>query len=469
MNHLKEAFHRWAGEACIDIAGLPASGSERRYWRLKGRSETAIAAYHPVPEEINAFLLFSQHFRQIGLNVPEIYFADTRRHLYLMEDLGDVSLFSLLVGRPGSGVDDETVSYLKMALDELIKFQVIGHKGIDYSASYPCQAFDRQSVAWDLNYFKYNFLKLETPFNEQKLEDDFIRLTDFLMEAPGEYFMYRDFQSRNIMIRDGKLFFIDYQGGRKGQLHYDPASLLFQVRTDLPFELRDELLEHYLDNLNKVVPVERSEFLRYYDGFVLLRLLQVMGAYGFRGLIQKKNHFVASIPFAVKNIRWFLENRRLAVELPELMKGLGHIVDKQGRFKETTNDDSVLTISIGSFSYKHGMPEDPGGHGGGFVFDCRALPNPGREEHLRHYNGKDAIIAAYLEERDEVNRFLEHIFGIVSQSLTEYQQRGFNHLSVNFGCTGGQHRSVYCAERLSVMVRKEFPAVAVRLTHRELS
>jgi aminoglycoside/choline kinase family phosphotransferase len=469
VNRLKKSFKDWSGEPCTGISLLPASGSERTYWRMTGPSKNAIGVFHPIKEENRAFVEFTDHFIRLGLNVPEIYFYDGENTIYLIQDLGDTSLYSLLIERSGQEVGTELVSFLEKALEELVKFQVLGGKELNYAVCYPHQYFDRQSITWDLNYFKYNFLKLSAPFNEQSLEDDFNRLADFLLEARADYFMYRDFQSRNIMLHDNKLYFIDYQGGRKGPLQYDPISLLYQVKARLSPETRQKLLSFYLHKLSEQIPVDREEFLRYYDGFILLRLLQVLGAYGFRGLIQKKAHFISSIPYAMQNITWFLDNNSLPVELPELLRVLQE-VSRQERYNQLTGDPGDrLTVYITSFSYKNGLPEDFSGHGGGFVFDCRALPNPGREENLRMYNGRDPVIIDYLRQKSEVTGFLENVSKIIAQSVEEYMDRGFDRLSVNFGCTGGQHRSVYCSEWMASHIRNSYPLVNVVLDHRELN
>jgi hypothetical protein len=377
-------------------------------------------------------------------------------------------LFSLLEKRTGDAIPGHITDYYKRSLDELVKFQVLAKEGLDFSVCYPRDSFDRQSIAWDLNYFKYSFLKLEAVFNEQKLENDLQKLAGLLLEAPGDYFMYRDFQARNIMIYNGLPYFIDYQGGRKGPLQYDPVSLLFQVKADLPGELREELLSHYLSCLGDIMKFDKQNFLKYYEGFILLRLMQVMGAYGFRGLIQKRPHFITSIPYAMKSIRWFLENSKLPIDLPELFHCLEQLAYSDRFTFPSTHSSQRLVVEIRSFSYKMGIPEDYSGHGGGFVFDCRSLPNPGREESLREFTGRDKIIIDYFAEKEEVTGFIENVFSIVGQAVKNYTARKFDHLSVNFGCTGGQHRSVYCAETLSAHLKNNFPGITVSLVHREL-
>ena len=468
LKYLEKAFQQWAGQDILRSVPLPSSGSERKYWRLVGHSSTAIGVYHPVKEESHAFQEFTRHFLQSSLRVPEIYYIDPNRDIYLLQDLGDNTLFSLLQERKGDSIPASVIEYYKTSLDELVKFQVLAKEGLDFSVCHPRSSFDRQSIAWDLNYFKYNFLKLESTFNEQELEQDFQKLTDFLLEAHGDYFMYRDFQARNIMIHEGYPYFIDYQGGRRGPLQYDPVSLLFQVKADLPVKLREELLSHYLRCLGKVMNIDEENFLKYYEGFILLRLMQVLGAYGFRGLIQKKPHFIASLPYAMKTLRWFLGNNTLPIDLPELFNRLEQLAHADRYSLPLAENELGLTVAIQSFSYKHGIPEDYSGHGGGFVFDCRALPNPGREESLRDYTGLDRIIIDYLDEKKAVADFLDNVYHIVDQAVENYTGRKFNHLSVFFGCTGGQHRSVYSAEALARHLQNNFSGLSVSLVHREL-
>jgi aminoglycoside/choline kinase family phosphotransferase len=468
LKYLGKAFKNWSGEDPLSPVPLPSSGSERKYWRLTGDSASAIGVYHPVKEESRAFQKFTDHFLKLGLNVPEIYFIDPERDIYLLQDLGNTTLFSLLQERQRDLIPDHIIALYKTSLEKLIHFQVKAKEGLDFSVCYPRNAFDRQSIVWDLNYFKYNFLKLEASFNEQKLENDFQQLTDYLLEVPRDFFMYRDFQARNIMIYDETPYFIDYQGGRKGPLQYDPVSLLYQVKANLPFSLREELLYHYINCLQKETNIDKDHFLEYVDGFILLRLLQVLGAYGFRGLIQKRSHFISSLPFAVKNIQWFIENNKLPIALPELLQYLKEIAYSDHFSFSPENRDKGLAVSIKSFSYKNGVPEDLSGHGGGFVFDCRALPNPGRDERFRSYTGKDSIISEYFGNKSVVSSFIENVYSMVDQSVENYMERGFDHLSVNFGCTGGQHRSVFCAETLAEHLKNKFPDIFVTVVHREL-
>lgn len=448
------------------IDAIPPAGSDRRYYRLGYKEKTAIGAWNPIQEENSAFLYFTRHFKANGLNVPEIYAEDPENYVYLVEDLGNTSLFSLLENiSENSGFPAEIAKIYRESLKELIRFQVVAGKSLDYSFCYPHEAFDARSMKWDLNYFKYYFLKLHVPFHEGRLENDFDTLVDFLGRADSSFFMYRDFQSRNILIKDERLYFIDYQGGRKGPLQYDLASLLFQVKADLPFEFREEMLDYYLSELSVYIEIDKAVFKRQYYGFVLIRLLQVLGAYGFRGLIEKKPHFLSSIPFALKNLKWWLKNVNLNLELPELLPCLERLTNLEKYQLAESPSVKNLTIVLKSFSYKRGIPDDLGGNGGGFVFDCRALPNPGREERYRAFNGRDQAIIDYLKDDPQVISFLEETEKLVNQSVENYLERGFSSLSVNFGCTGGQHRSVYCAETLAARLKRKYQQVKLEVEH----
>jgi len=318
--NLKNLFTQTFTENVTGFVALPSSGSERRYFRIKSLNNNVIGAFNKDIKENIAFLTFTNHFEELSLNVPSLIAFELDQGIYLLQDLGDVNLFSLLFdGEKRLPVSDKVIGYYKQVLKALIRFQLEGGKNLDYSVCYPRQAFDRQSMQWDLNYFKYYFLKLkDIPFDEQKLENDFSSLIDYLLQAPSDYFMYRDFQARNVMIHKDVPWFIDYQGGRKGPLQYDLASLLFQAKADLPFELRNELLDFYLDELEKKIIVERKLFKDFYSGFVLIRTLQVLGAYGFRGYFQRKPHFIESVTYAMKNVKWLLGNLSIPIRLPEL-------------------------------------------------------------------------------------------------------------------------------------------------------
>jgi aminoglycoside/choline kinase family phosphotransferase len=428
-------------------------GSGRRIVRLADEKHSAIGVLHDVREENVAFLEFSRHFRRLNLPVPEIYTEDLAHGGYLEEDLGETTLFEFLAThRDGEDIAPEAVETYYKVIAVLPRFQIEGGRDLNYKVCYPRASFDRQSIAWDLNYFKYYFLRLAgIPFNEQALEDDFGRLTKVLLAADRDYFLYRDFQSRNVMLRDGQPFFVDYQGGRKGALQYDIASLLFDAKADLPPVLRQQLLDYYLDTLANFVPIARDEFMHYYYPYVYVRVMQALGAYGFRGFYERKTHFLQSVPYALKNLRWLLQHAELP-STPSLMQALRLIAGSeklQGIATETKN----LVVRIFSFSFHRGLPNDESGHGGGFVFDCRSLPNPGREERFKSLTGKDAPVIDYLNHHESVHEFLASVMALVDSSVANYEHRGFKNLMVSFGCTGGQHRSVYLAEQMAKHLR----------------
>jgi hypothetical protein len=371
------------------------------------------------------------------------------------------------------------VESYRRVLEILPRFQIEAGRDLNYKVCYPRASFDRQSINWDLNYFKYYFLRLAgIPFNEQALEQDFTRLTKFLLSADHDYFLYRDFQSRNIMLHDNKPFFVDYQGGRRGALQYDVASLLYDAKADLPPGLRQELLDHYLDNLRNYIPLTREAFMQHYHAFVYVRLMQAFGAYGFRGFYERKAHFLQSVPYALKNLRWLLHNVTLPIELPTLMDSFRGMLGSEKLLNldfetprgaaSTIASDAPLSVRIYSFSFhRGGVPKDEIGNGGGFVFDGRAIHNPGREERFKQLTGKDAPVIEFLDQQESAQQFLAHVRALVDASVNEYQRRGFKNLMVSFGCTGGQHRSVYLAEQLAKHLREK-NGVDVTVHHREL-
>jgi aminoglycoside/choline kinase family phosphotransferase len=431
--------------------------------------ETAVGAYGPDADENRTFIAYTRAFYAGGFPVPELYGHDEAAGVWLLEDLGDTTLFDALTvarQREGAEFPASMEAVYRRVLTELPRFQVEGGKVIDFGLAYPRAAFDKQSVRWDLNYFKYHFLKLaHIPFNEQRLEQDFGTLTWFLLQTDTDHFLYRDFQSRNIMLHEGEPYFIDYQGGRKGALQYDVASLLYDAKAAIPEPCRERLLEHYLGALSEHVSVDRSAFQEYYRGYVIIRVLQALGAYGYRGFYERKPRFLQSVPFAARNLRSILD-RGLPVELPELRVVLERIVDRYAATEED-GEEAGLTVRISSFSYKRGYPEDTGGHGGGFVFDCRGLPNPGRQLEFSDQSGLDRSVIQFLDGRDEAHMFWRDVRQMVERQVEEYLRRGFTSLAVSFGCTGGQHRSVYMTERLARHLEDVFPQVNVRIAHRE--
>jgi aminoglycoside/choline kinase family phosphotransferase len=421
-----------------------------------------------VREENAAFLDFSRHFRRHGLPVPEIYGDDLNRGAYLEEDLGSTTLFEFLsTNRTGDNIAPQAIDAYRKVVAVLPRFQVEAGRDLNYKVCYPRDSFDRQSIAWDLNYFKYYFLRLAgIPFNEQALEDDFDCLTTFLLSAPRDYFMYRDFQSRNIMLRDGQPYFLDYQGGRKGALQYDIASLLYDAKADLPPELRQQLLDLYVEKVGMHAEVKPEAFLHHYYAYVYVRILQALGAYGFRGFYERKTHFLQSVPYALKNLRWLSHNVQLPIALPTLMEAFNSMLASE-KLQSLASEADSLTVRIFSFSFHRGLPKDESGNGGGFVFDGRSLPNPGREERFKALTGRDAPVIDYLNQQQSVHQFLASVMSLVDASVNEYQRRGFKNLMVSFGCTGGQHRSVFLAEQVAQRLRGR-NGVEVVLHHREL-
>ena len=470
MEVLKALFERHFKMPAEEVKPLQGQlgGSGRAIVRLSGGAASAIGILYPVREENIAFLEFSRHFRRNGLPVPEIYGEDLSQGAYLEEDLGDTTLFEYLSAhRAGNSIAPEAVEAYRRVVAMLPRFQVEAGRDLNHKVCYPRASFDRQSIAWDLNYFKYYFLRLAgVPFNEQALEADFSRLTKFLLGAPHDYFLYRDFQSRNVMLCDGQPFFLDYQGGRRGALQYDIASLLYDGKADLPPELRQELLDYYLGCLSQFIDLKRDAFMEHYYAYVYVRILQALGAYGFRGFYERKAHFLQSVPYALKNLRWLAAHVKLPIALPALMEALGSLSASE-KLKGLATPENVLTVRIFSFSFHREMPKDDSGNGGGFVFDARSLPNPGREERFRLLTGKDAAVKEYLAEKDSVGEFFEHARTLVDESVAAYQRRGFSHLMVSFGCTGGQHRSVYLAEQLARHLRGS-AGVTVVVRHVEL-
>ncbi len=460
---LMKMFTQWSGDKVESMSLLPPSGSYREYVRISGGGKSALGVSNADKKENAAFLGFSKHFYEKKLRVPEVYDQNEEEDIYLIEDLGNKTLFDFLQeNRIGEDLSPALIDLYQKTINELIQFQLKGSEGLDFDLCYPRKAFDHQSMLWDLHYFKYYFLKLaKVPFDEQALEDDFQQLIDFLLQADHDYFLYRDFQSRNIMVKHGEPWFIDYQGGRKGALQYDLASLLYDGKADIPPEFREELYQYYVDELKKYTDVDESSFQNHFTGYVYIRIMQAMGAYGFRGFYEKKEHFLKSIPFALQNISYLLKHHPLPLDIPELTKVLESLIEN-----ENLKKINALTVTINSFSYKRGIPYDMSGNGGGFVFDCRAIHNPGRYVEYKQVTGKDEPVIRFFEKEPEMKQFLDGVFPLVSQSIEKYMDRNFKHLMVNFGCTGGQHRSVYSAEQLAEYIRSKYP-VSVKIKHVE--
>lgn len=463
---LRQLFAKWCGEEAQEMMRLSANGSHRQYWRIKGKNRHCVGAFNDDIRENEAFFYYSQALRQKGICVPQVYMVDELRRIYLQEDLGDITLYNYVYDkrRQGGGFDTEVLKVYKKVLDDLSTIQLAG-RDMDFTKAYPRSDFDGQSMQWDLNYFKYYFLKLkQVPFDENLLEIDFHRLIEYLLSTDCDYFLYRDFQSRNIMLHDGTPYYIDFQGGRRGAAQYDVASLLYSAKSDIPEPIRQELLNHYIDGLSKKTPLDREEFLSYFWGYVLMRIMQAMGAYGYRGYFERKDYFLNSIPLAINNLRTIIENHPLPIDVPHLTEVLRKVADSE--LTAHTSIPQGLTVTINSFSYKKGIPQDTSGNGGGYVFDCRALPNPGRYAEYRCYTGKDRPVIEFLQGDEAVENFLAGAQQLVGPSIKKYLERKFTSLTVSFGCTGGQHRSVYCAERLGEWIKNNFDCQVI-INHRE--
>ena len=478
---LESLFEQYAGSAPVAVKALTGSASHRRYFRLTGPDGRSLIGVEGTDADENrAFLTIDRHFASKGINVPAVLAVDGL--CYLQEDLGSTVLYDVLAsGRNSGSYGPEEVALLKKTLAALPKIQVEGARGLDFSVCYPQPSFDARMVDFDLNYFKYDFLKLSgLEFNEVFLQDDFDRLRADLLSEPSDTFLYRDFNARNVMLVDGEPYFIDFQGGRKGPVHYDVASFLWQARARYPEALREELLQTYLEALRAYMPVDESHFRERLRLFILFRMLQVLGCYGYRGLWEGNPAFSSSIPPAleiVKSLLPFEDYPYLSQVLTELctdaLSPERVFIPKPSAFKDCSvppaspsEDASSLTVTIYSFSYKKGIPEDTSGNGGGYVFDCRSVHNPGKYERFKQLTGLDAPVIEFLEEDGEILRFLDHVYALVDAHVERFLQRGFTHLQVSFGCTGGQHRSAYSAQHLAEHLVAKYP-VKVHLIHRE--
>lgn len=470
MDAVSNLYKQWSGSEPANVDVLPQSGSDRRYFRLHAAGSGTVIGTHGlnVPEN-EAFVYFSTHFNGKGLCVPQVLAVSDDKTVYLQQDFGDVSLMNVLEEK---GYVPEVYQRFKESLHQLAALQVKGDESLDYGRCITNKEFGRQAIKADLFYFKYYFLDaLQKPYDKQALGDDFDAISSYLTHTEYKYFMFRDFQSRNVMIQDGRPYFIDFQGGMKGAPQYDVASMLWQARANLPDEWKANLLESYLDSFEATVgaAIDRDVFKSQYNGYVLIRLLQVLGAYGFRGLFERKAQFLTSIPQALNNLKSFIEANSMGIAVPEFKRVLSFCVDDEivQRFTPVQADEATpLVVKVCSFSYKKGLPEDNTPHGGGFVFDCRGIDNPGRHTEYKEVHGRDKPVMEYLERQTRMNDFLRSVFDIVDISVEEYIKRGFDHLAVNFGCTGGQHRSVYAADAVARHLRNKYK-VKIEVCHRE--
>ena len=468
---LSQLFYEATGKKAGEQTALTASGSNRRYYRIESEDKTTslIGVQGTSRDENHAFLYMAEHFMQKGLNVPKVLAVSDDEMNYVQQDLGNVLLFDYIAeGRKTGVFSAREKEMLRKTVRGLARFQVVGAEEFDFNQCYPQPEFNLRSILWDLNYFKYCFLKATgLDFQEDKLENEFERLAYILLQNRMNAFMYRDFQSRNVMVckdADGNEvpYFIDFQGGRRGPVFYDVASFLWQAKANYHPDLREELVEVYLDELQKYMSVDKEVFYETLKHFVLFRTMQVLGAYGFRGYFEKKPHFLQSIPFAIDNLRHLLKHA--SEDYPYLIEVLQKMTEMK-QFKDV-GVRKPLVVRVMSFSYKKGIPADPSGNGGGFVFDCRAVNNPGKYERYTHFTGMDEPVITFLEEDGEILPFLEQAYQLVDFSVKRYKDRGFQNLMVSFGCTGGQHRSVYAAEKMAAHIHEKF-GVEVQLIHRE--
>ena len=462
-------YRNWSGKDPVQVDVLPQSGSDRRYFRLFDEAnQTVIATLGPNVAENETFVYFTGHFSSKGLPVPTILAINEDQTIYLQNDLGDVSLLNVLEEK---GYVEESYQLFRESLHQLARMQILGDEELDYDQTLTSREFGQKAIMADLLYFKYYFLDaLQKPYDKQKLIDDFEALSSYLTFTEFKFFMFRDFQSRNIMVREnGQVYFIDYQGGMKGAPQYDVASIIWQARANLPDDWKDRLLHDYMNSFESVIgkPLDRAIFESQYNGYVLIRLLQVLGAYGFRGLFERKAQFLTSIPLALRNLKWFIEHNSIGISVPEFRRVIELCVEDEviQKFSPIQADDyTPLVVKICSFSYRKGMPVDESGNGGGFVFDCRGIDNPGRHDQYKTIHGRDRAVMDYLERQTRMEDFLNSVFDIVDISVEEYIKRGFDSLSVNFGCTGGQHRSVYAADALARHLKNKY-RVKINLCH----
>lgn len=501
MEKLIKLYRTWAGREPVKVEPIPGAGSNRAYYRFfSPEGQTFIGVVGTSADENKAFVYLTEHFNLRQLPVPKILAVSDSCMRYLQTDLGHRSLFDALSkGRESGGrYNAYEKELLRRTIVELPNLQIRGARGLDFSRCYPQPEMDMTNIFFDLNYFKYCFLKpVDIDFHELKLEADFRLLAKELMMEGTEAFLYRDFQARNVMLDDeDNPFFIDYQGGRRGPVEYDVASFLWQASAHYSAELRLELIDDYIEAMRQYVEVDAVHFRERLKRFVLFRTMQVLGAYGFRGYFERKQHFLDSIHPAIQNLRELLAEescpypylRNLLKRLTEMPRfqpqkeelrprtdGL-KTAEMSDTFKTHKSDGPAtfskydgkgpLVVRVYSFSYHKGIPADESGNGGGYVFDCRSTHNPGRYEPYKKLTGLDEPVIRFLEDDGEILAFLEHVYQLADAHVERYIQRGFTDLMFSFGCTGGQHRSVYSAQHLAEHIHDKF-RIEVRLFHRE--
>lgn len=501
MKQLQDLFFQLNGYAPTHIERMPVEGSNREYYRIFGKNDySLIGVIGTSKEENDAFIYLSKHFQLRKLPVPEVLAVSNDGMSYLQSDLGTRSLFGALKGgRDAGGRYNEAEKRLLIkTIRELPNFQIRGARGLNFEKCYPQPAFDLEGVLFDLNYFKYCFLKTtHIDFNEVKLEASFRLMAKDLLSEQGDYFLYRDFQARNVMLDENdNPYFIDYQGGRRGPFYYDLASFLWQASAKYDDRLRQRLAVEYYDALKDFteVPDERHFRLRL-RLFVLFRTLQVLGAYGFRGYFEGKKHFIESIPPAIDNLRellkddefpypYLIEVLTAITKLPQFQIESKEFAARKDGYRTTDNStytprpedgkatfskydgQGPLVVRVFSFSFRKGIPDDESGNGGGYVFDCRSTHNPGRYEPYKHLTGLDEPVIRFLEDDGGILTFLESVYKLADAHVERYLKRGFTDLMFSFGCTGGQHRSVYSAQHLAEHLHSKY-GIEVHICHRE--
>lgn len=467
IEKLSKLFEDHFGIRPEQVEPLPISGSDRRYYRLKSAKTTVIGTYNANIAENNSYLYFTELFRKHEINVPEVFISSKDHQCYLQQDLGTLSLYDQL---QAEGYTDEVRANFHKALRQLAKLQWIAGREVDFYQCFSTRQFDEKAIMADLLYFKYYFADLQkVHYNKHTLVEEMEQLSKELGRIQPQMLMYRDFQSRNVMIHNKQVYFIDFQGAMQGPPQYDIASLLWQAKAQLPDNWKEDLLNGYIASLNDlhISRIDEIHFRKGYAQFVLLRLLQVLGAYGFRGLLEGKPHFVTSIGPALKNLRQFLSDNPQSPAYPEMRSLLERLStpEMQQRYSNPEkNPDAKLQVHISSFSYKNGIPKDKSSHGGGYVFDCRGLLNPGRYNAYKHLSGKDEAVRHFLERETQMPAFLQNVYNLVSLNVDDYLARGFENLSVAFGCTGGQHRSVYSANALAAYLTEKY-GIKVTVEH----
>jgi aminoglycoside/choline kinase family phosphotransferase len=470
LEQVQSFFESTLQQQVLQSEIIPLSGGDRRYFRFYTNTASYIGCYNQNIQENEVFFYYTSHFQEVGAPLPKVLAVSPDQAIYIVEDLGKESLLDQLSTH---GHTPQVYQLYQKSLNALAKMQILGHNNLDYERALTAKEFGKQAILSDLLYFKYYFVDtLKIPYDKQQLLEDFDALATYLTKTEHKMFMFRDFQSRNIIVNNGEVFFIDYQGGMKGALQYDVASLLWQAKADLTEDWKNSLLQHYIQQINTLLPspVNADVFISQYNGYVIIRMLQVLGAYGFRGLFERKAHFLSSIPLALRNLKWFLANRKVGLIVPTLDKILEHITSEPtiNSFEPIqANEQTPLLVKVKSFSYKKsGIPIDTSGNGGGFAFDMRGILNPGRFEPYKKLTGRDKEVIDFLEQQTKMPDFLNNVYNIVDISVEDYLARGFDSLAINFGCTGGQHRSVYAAEQVARHLRNKYK-VRIELEHVE--